>query len=70
MYWLKRLHEIREETKEAGETALEEYATDAIVYMAEKVKERNSGILRAYEDGGDILREDKHLLCLRRESEW
>jgi hypothetical protein len=30
MYWLKRLHEIQEETKEAGETALEEYATDTI----------------------------------------
>jgi hypothetical protein len=69
MYWLKRLHEIKEETKEAGETALEEYATDTIVYMVEKVKERNSGILKTYEDGGDVLHEDAHLLCLERKSE-
>jgi hypothetical protein len=33
------------------------------------VKERNSGILKTYEDGGDVLHEDAHLLCLERKSE-
>ncbi|RDL35220.1 uncharacterized protein BP5553_07151 [Venustampulla echinocandica] len=68
IYWLKRLHEIQEEAKEANEKRLEEYATDAIDLMVSNVKERNSEILRAYQNGGDILHEDKHLICLKRES--
>ena len=66
MYWLKRLHEIQEEAKEANEAHLEEYATDAIGFMVNNVKERNSEILRAYENGGDVLRQEKCLLCLKR----
>lgn len=65
MYWLKRLHEIQEEAKEANEKRLEEYATDAIEIMVSKVEERNSEILRVYQSGGDILHQDKHLLCLK-----
>ncbi|KAJ5099004.1 hypothetical protein N7532_006005 [Penicillium argentinense] len=66
MFWLKRLHEIQEETKEAGEKRLGEYATDAIELMVGHVEELNSGILRAYRTGGDTLQQDKHLICLRK----
>jgi hypothetical protein len=65
MYWLKRLHEIREEAKEANEKRLEEYATGAIDRMVSDVEARNSEILRAYESGGDSLHQDKHLSCLK-----
>lgn len=69
MYWLKRLHEIQEEAKEANEKHIEELATDAIARMSEAIKSRNSGILRAYQNGGDTLHEDEHLACLRDEAE-
>jgi hypothetical protein len=65
MYWLKRLHEIREEVKEANENRLEDYAVGAINTMVRDVEVRNSEILRAYESGGDILHHDKHLSCLQ-----
>lgn len=65
MYWLKRLHEIQVEAKEAKEKSLEEYAADAIKFMVNSVETRNSGILRAYKTGGDVLHQDKHLLCLK-----
>jgi len=68
MYWLKRLHEIKEEAQESNATRLEEYATDAIESMVSGVKERNSGILRAYQSGGSDLHHDKHLVCLDLES--
>ncbi|GFF31233.1 hypothetical protein IFM58399_02820 [Aspergillus lentulus] len=65
IYWLKRLHEIQEEAKEAKEELLEEYATDAIDYMLSKLEQRNSEIFRAYQNGGDALHQEKHLLCLK-----
>ena len=64
MYWLKRLHEIRDEAHAAHEERLEEHAIDAIDRMINNVKERNSGILRAYQSGGSDLHQDPHLLCL------
>jgi len=68
MYWLKRLHEIKEEAQGASEKRLEEYAMDTIERMVSGVNERNSGILRAYQSGGGGLRQDKHLSCLDLES--
>ncbi|KIL90097.1 hypothetical protein FAVG1_06835 [Fusarium avenaceum] len=65
MYWLKRLHEIRDEAKEANEDRLEEYATDAIDAMVANVETRNSEILRAYQNGSTYLHQDHHLLCLK-----
>ncbi|KAL4723035.1 hypothetical protein ACLX1H_010276 [Fusarium chlamydosporum] len=65
MFWLKRLHEIRDQAKEASESCLEEYAIDAIEQMIKRVEERNSGILRAYKDGGKDLHQDPHLSCLK-----
>jgi hypothetical protein len=67
MYWLKCLHQIRDEAKEGGETRLEGYATEAIDFMVSNVKERNSEILRAYHNGGDVLHQDKALMCLNKE---
>ncbi|CAI7636646.1 unnamed protein product [Penicillium palitans] len=64
MFWLKRLHKIQEEAKEANEKALEELATDGIEYMVNTIKERNSEVLRAYANGGDALHQDKDLSCL------
>lgn len=68
MYWLKRLHEIQEEAKEADEKHIEELAADAISRMCRAIKSRNSGILRAYQNGGGALREDKHLGCLKEKN--
>ncbi|OQE36959.1 hypothetical protein PENCOP_c011G03683 [Penicillium coprophilum] len=65
MFWLKRLHEIQEEAKEANEKALEELATDGIEYMVNTVKDRNAEVLRAYKNGGDALHQDKYLVCLK-----
>ncbi|KAH8719555.1 hypothetical protein GQ44DRAFT_712237 [Phaeosphaeriaceae sp. PMI808] len=67
MYWLKRLHEIKEEAQGANEKIIEEYATDAIDRMTGNVMERNSEILRAYQNGGDDLHQDQHLVCLKKE---
>ncbi|KAK4869315.1 hypothetical protein LT330_006315 [Penicillium expansum] len=64
MFWLRRLHEIQEEAKEANERALEELATNGIEYMVNTIKARNAEILRAYKNGGDALHQDKHLSCL------
>jgi len=68
MYWLKRLHEIREEAHEADNKRLSEYAEDAISRMTNNVKERNSAILQAYQSGGHDLQQDPHLMCLARET--
>ncbi|KAH3939347.1 hypothetical protein HBI56_013340 [Parastagonospora nodorum] len=68
MYWLKRLHEIREEAHEADNKRLSEHAADAISRMTNNVKERNSAILQAYQSGGHDLRQDPHLMCLAGET--
>ncbi|KAI9929731.1 hypothetical protein ASPWEDRAFT_156031 [Aspergillus wentii DTO 134E9] len=65
MFWLKRLHEIQDEAKETNEAGLEKYATDAINLMVKYVEDRNSEILRAYQNGGEVLHQDKHLACLK-----
>ncbi|PWY62332.1 hypothetical protein BO83DRAFT_191948 [Aspergillus eucalypticola CBS 122712] len=65
MFWLRRLHEIHDEAKQAGEKALEELAADGIQYMVNTIKDRNSEVLRAYKNGGDILHQDKYLSCLK-----
>ncbi|UZP40404.1 hypothetical protein NXS19_008220 [Fusarium pseudograminearum] len=65
MFWLKRLHEIRDEAKEANENGLEESAVEAIDSMVSNVEERNSEILRAYQNGGEDLHKDQHLSCLQ-----
>jgi hypothetical protein len=65
MYWLKRLYEVREEAGQANEKGLEECATTAINLMVSGVETRNSEILRVYKHGGDVLQQDKHLLCLK-----
>lgn len=67
MYWLKRLHEIRDEAHAADENQLGEHANDAIDRMIQNVKERRSGILRAYQSGRPELHQDPHLLCLATE---
>ncbi|CAI7643849.1 unnamed protein product [Penicillium discolor] len=66
MYWLKRLNEIEEEAKRAGEKRLEEYATETIHTMVTGVEERNSDILRGFKTAGDHIYEDKHFLPLKR----
>ncbi|KAJ5794186.1 hypothetical protein N7457_000785 [Penicillium paradoxum] len=65
MYWLKRLHEIEEAAKEAGEKRLEEYATGAISSMIKEMEERNSHILRVYKTSGDVIYHDKRLFRLK-----
>lgn len=69
IFWLKRLHEIRQEAQEANQKRLEEYATDGIDYMIAQVEKRKSEILRAYQKSMDILGNEKHLLCLRKIAE-
>ncbi|BCR94962.1 DUF3632 domain-containing protein [Aspergillus luchuensis] len=65
MFWLRRLHELQDEAKQAGEKALEELAADGIQYMVNTIKDRNSEVLRAYKNGGDELHQDKYLSCLK-----
>ncbi|KAF3387260.1 hypothetical protein F1880_000970 [Penicillium rolfsii] len=65
MFWLKRLHELQDEAKEANEKVLEELAADGIQYMINTIKQRNSEILRAYKNGGDALHRNKYLSCLK-----
>ncbi|USP77942.1 cytochrome P450 [Curvularia clavata] len=67
MYWLKRLHRIRDEAHVAHEGHLEKQATDAIEWMVNAVKERNSEVLRAYQKGGPDLQQDPQLRCLAPE---
>jgi hypothetical protein len=67
MFWLKRLHEIRDRAIAAHEEKIGRYAADCIECMVNKAKERNSGILRIYQNGGSDLKEDPHLLCLAPE---
>ncbi|KAM3425927.1 hypothetical protein NHJ13734_009798 [Beauveria thailandica] len=63
LYWLKRLHEIRDDAKEANETQLEEHAADAIDFMVSNARERNSEIVKVYNAAGE-LQKDEHLSCL------
>ncbi|KAG5659145.1 hypothetical protein KAF25_000347 [Fusarium avenaceum] len=65
MFWLKRLHEIRDEASEAKEDTLEEHAAEAIDIMVSNVEERNSEIIRAYKNGSAYLHEDHHLFRLK-----
>lgn len=65
MYWLKRLHQIQEEAREAKEKSMEDLVTDTISRLSEDIKTRNSGILRCYQNGGDVLLKDEHLACLK-----
>jgi hypothetical protein len=67
MFWLKRLHEIRDQANAAHEEKLGQHAEDAIEWMVNKAKERNSGIRRIYQSSGSDLKEDPHLLCLAPE---
>jgi hypothetical protein len=65
MFWLKRLHELQDQAKEANEKVLEELAADGIQYMINTIKQRNSEILRAYKNGSDALHRNKYLSCLK-----
>ena len=65
LFWLKRLNEIQEEAKSANENALEKLASDGVNYIVNTMKERNSEVIKAFKNGGDILHQDKHLACLK-----
>ncbi|KAL4907225.1 hypothetical protein BDW74DRAFT_148763 [Aspergillus multicolor] len=66
IFWVKRLHEIKEEAAEAGDKKLEEDLAETIERMLSHAEERNSQVLRVYENGPPALHEDKHLRCLRK----
>ncbi|RDW70542.1 DUF3632 domain-containing protein [Aspergillus mulundensis] len=66
IFWVKRLSEIKEEAAEAGDKKLEEDLAETIERMLDQAEERNSHVLRVYENGPPALREDKHLRCLRK----
>ncbi|KAJ4367883.1 hypothetical protein N0V86_009723 [Didymella sp. IMI 355093] len=68
MFWLKRLNEIREQAKEAGDTELDGLTTGAVDKMITGVRDRNSDVLRVYKDGGEALRREKHLWPLGKEA--
>lgn len=65
LFWLKQLNEIQEEAKNANENALEKLASDGVDYMVNTMKERNSEVIKAFKNGGDLLHQDKHLACLK-----
>ncbi|CAG8089801.1 unnamed protein product [Penicillium olsonii] len=66
MFWLKRLHEFREEAKRVQEKGVEELCNDTIRRMLSETKTRNSEILRAYVSGGEWLQREKYLRCLQK----
>jgi len=67
MFWLKRLHEIRDLAKKAGDEEIKQLTTGAIDQMITRVRERNSDILRVYENGIEALHQEVHLRCLGKE---
>ena len=67
MFWLKRLHEIRDMANQAEDKEIEQLTTGAIDQMIMRVRERNSDVLRIYKNGGEALHQEKHLWCLGKE---
>ncbi|KAJ4338178.1 hypothetical protein N0V87_004155 [Didymella glomerata] len=67
MFWLKRLYEIRDAAKKAGDEEIERLTTGAIDEMIKGARERNSDILRVYKNGGEALHQEMHLRCLGKE---
>lgn len=65
LFWLKRLHEIQDEAKKRNEEDLETLATDGIDYMLSTIGDVNSGVIKVYKNGGDVLHKDVHLSCLK-----
>lgn len=65
MFWIKRLHQIRDAAKEAKDESLEECAQHALEMMVGSTEARNSHIINVYQNGGDILQRDEHLSCLK-----
>lgn len=66
MFWLKRLHEFRDQARSVGEKRVEELCDDSIRHMFSDVKDRNSEILRTYKTGGELLQQEPHLVRLKR----
>lgn len=52
MFWLKRLHRIRDAAKEAKDQSLEECAQHTLEMMNRSTEERNSHIINVYQNGG------------------
>ncbi|KGO71454.1 Protein of unknown function DUF3632 [Penicillium italicum] len=65
IYWLKRLHEIREAVKDTSEKHLEDLATESIEIMVSRAQKRNSDIVMVFKTSGYLIYEDKHLLPLK-----
>lgn len=65
MFWLKRLHEFQEKAIRIGEKPVEEMCTECISQMLSDLKVRNSEVLRAYQYGGEFLRQDIYLASLQ-----
>ncbi|CAG8372400.1 unnamed protein product [Penicillium salamii] len=66
MFWLKRLHEFKDQAKNVGEKRVEELCEETIRNMLSETKTRNSEILRAYVSGGEKLQQEKDLICLQK----
>ncbi|KAJ5984612.1 hypothetical protein N7481_006711 [Penicillium waksmanii] len=66
MFWLKRLHEFRDQAKKVGEKRVEELCDDSISQMFSDVKDRNSEVLRAYKAGGEGIQKESHLTRLKK----
>ncbi|KGO54332.1 Protein of unknown function DUF3632 [Penicillium expansum] len=69
IYWLKRLHEIREAAKDASQKHLEGLATEAIEFMPSGAQALNSDIVMVFKTAGHLIYEDKHLLPLKKLAE-
>lgn len=69
IYWLKRLHEIREAAKDASQKHLEGLATEAIELMPSGAQALNSDIVMVFKTAGHLIYEDKHLLPLKKLAE-
>lgn len=66
MFWLKRLHEFQDQAIKVGEKGVEDLCKDSIGHMLSDAKARNSEVLRAYQSGGEFLRQEVHLSALQK----
>lgn len=66
MFWLKRLHEFRDQAMNIGEKRVKELCDESIRQMLSNVKDRNSEILRAYQTGGESIQKESHLASLKK----
>jgi hypothetical protein len=61
LFWIKRLHQIKEEADTAGQKSISKQSRDAFSRMLLGMETRQPGILQDFSKSADAIREDKDL---------